>query len=128
MSESDDSGAPVSGRLMATIHMGKVISSKALSSRLSARLLEAAVGEVALSSDFPKLAFDLWGKLAMAPTFLDGLIRIVLEQPQLSEGSAPRIELVNVPSTASSKFHAVCRSHRLSLREAAPGHWIISRP
>ena len=126
LTEFDYSVIPASGRLMVTIHIGKVILTKALSSRPSARLLEQAVSDAALSSDSPELAFDLCGKLAMAPTFFDELIRIVREQSQPPGDPLPRIELVNVPSTASSKFHAVCRSHHLTLNEPSPGHWIIS--
>ena len=113
---------------MVTIHIGKVIPTKALSSRPSAKLLEQAVSDAALSSHSSELAFDLCDKLAMAPSFFDELIRIVLEQQSDSlEGPVPQIELLNVPSRASSKFHAVCKSHRLSLEESTPGHWVISR-
>lgn len=112
---------------MPTIRPANIISTKALSSRPSARLLEPAVMDAALASDDQVLTFDLRDKLAMAPSFFDELVRIVLEQSQPSEGPVPRIELLNVPSRASSKFHAVCRSHRLSLEESTPGHWIISR-
>ena len=113
---------------MATIQIADVIATKALSSRPSARLLEPAVEDAALVSDDEGLTFDLHGKLAMAPSFFDELIRIVTERPDALGNRVTRIELVliNVPSMASSKFHAVCRSHRLRLREAAPGHWIIS--
>ena len=86
------------------------------------------MSDAAFSSDGSELAFDLRDKLAMAPSFFDELIRIVLEQSQPSEGPVSRFELVNVPSTASSKFHAVCRSHSLKLREAECGRWIISGP
>ena len=113
---------------MPTIYPVNIISTKALSSRPSARLLEPAVMDAARASDDQELTFDLRDKLAMAPSFFDELIRIVLEQSQPSEGPVPRIELLNVPSKASSKFHAVCRSHRLSLSDPTPGHWIISRP
>ncbi len=113
---------------MATIHIANIIFAKALSSRPSARLLQPAVEDVTLASDDPGLTFDLRDKLAMAPSFFDELIRIVFEQPQPSEGPVPRIELLNVPSKASSKFHAVCRSHHLMLSEAEKGHWIIARP
>ena len=111
---------------MTTIHIANIISTKALSSRPSARLLEPAVADAVLSSDRLELAFDLRDKLAMAPSFFDELIRIVVEQSEPSDDPVSRIELVNVPSRVSSKFHAVCRSHGLSLEKAAPGHWIIS--
>ena len=111
---------------MTTIHIARVISTKALSSRPSARLLESVVADAALSSDSPDLTFDLHGKLAMAPTFFDELIRMVVEQWKLSKIGIPTVELINVPSEASSKFHAVCKSHRLTLTQPAPGHWIIS--
>ena len=111
---------------MATIHLANIILAKALSSRPSARLLEPAVAEAALASDDKGLTFDLHNKLAMAPSFFDELIRIVLEEFQPQRGPLLRIELLNVPSQASSKFHAVCKSHRFSLTEPAPGHWIIS--
>ena len=127
MTESSDSVIRALDCLMATIHIGKVIPTKALISRPSARLLEPVVADAVLASDDQKLTFDLRDKLAMAPSFFDELIRIVLEQSQPSEGPALRIELLNVPSEASSKFHAVCKSHRLSLEEPAHGHWIISK-
>ena len=112
---------------MTTIHIANIISTKVLSSRPSARLLEPAVAEVAtLAPDHRPLTFDLRDKLAMAPSFFDELIRIVVEQSEPSEDHVSRIELVNVPSRVSSKFHAVCKSHGLSLEKAAPGHWIIS--
>ena len=84
--------------------------------------------EAALVSSDPKLTFDLQDKLAMAPSFFDELIRIVAEKSNPMKNGVLRIELVNVPSQASSKFHAVCRSHRLTLTQPAPGHWIIARP
>ena len=112
---------------MSAILISNIISTKVLSSRPSARLLEPATEErAALATYNRRLTFDLRGKLAMAPSFFDELIRIVLEQFQRRRGSHLRIELLNVPSEASSKFHAVCRSHRLSLTEPAPGHWIIA--
>ena len=113
---------------MAIIHIGSVISTKALSSRPSARLLDPEVADAAPTLGDLELTFDLRDKLAMAPAFFDELIRIVAEKSDSPENGVPRIELINVPSRASSKFHAVCRSHGLSLKEAAPGHWIISRP
>ncbi len=114
--------------MMVAIPIRSVILTKALSSRPSARLLEPAVAEAALSSGDLNLVFDLLDKLAMAPSFLDELIRIVVEQREPPESGVPRIELLNVPSRASPKFHAVCGSHGLALEEAAPGRWVISRP
>lgn len=111
---------------MTTIHIANIISTKALSSRPSARLLESEVADAALAPGDPTLTLDLHGKFAMAPSFFDELIRIVTEKSQPPGGRLPRIELINVPSEASSKFHAVCKSHRLSLTEPAPGHWIIA--
>ena len=111
---------------MPTILIANIIPAKALSSRPSARLLESSVMDAALDSDSQGVVLDLCGKLAMAPTFFDELIRIVAEKSNPMRNGVLRIELVNVPSQASSKFHAVCKSHRLSLSEADPGHWIIS--
>ena len=114
--------------MMVAIPIRSVILTKALSSRSSARLLEPAVAEAALVPGDLKLVFDLLDKLAMAPTFFDELIRIVVEQSEPLKSGVPQIELLNVPSRASSKFHAVCGSHGLSLEEATTGRWIISRP
>ena len=107
---------------MPTIHISKIIPAKTLSSRPSARLLEPAVTEAAaLNPDHHPLTFDLRDKLAMAPSFLDELIRIVTERYE-----ATHIRLTNVPSQPTSKFHAVCRSHHLILTQPEPGIWIIS--
>lgn len=111
---------------MSAILISNIISTKALSSRPSARLLEPAVASATLAPDDRGLTFDLHNKLAMAPSFFDELIRIVAERSDPPGNRITRIELVNVPSIASSKFHAVCRSHRLSLTEPTPGHWVIS--
>ena len=113
---------------MTTIYIANIISTKVLSSRPSARLLESAVADAPLAPDDPTLTLDLHGKFAMAPSFFDELIRIVTKKSEPQTSGLLRIELINVPSEASSKFHAVCRSHRLSLEEATPGHWIIARP
>ena len=109
---------------MYTILISNIISTKVLSSRPSARLLESAVADAALASDDLKLAFDLHDKLAMTPSFFDERIRIVPEGSEPLGSEVHRIELLNV----SSKFHAVCKSHHFSLTELAPGHWITSNP
>ncbi len=121
---------PASGFIipMPTILIANIIPAKTLSSRPAARLLEPAVSEAAHALTDQTLTFDLRHKRAMAPSFFDELIRIIAENSAPLNNQLPQIQLINIPSQPSSKFHAVCRSHRLTLTQPTPGHWIISKP
>ncbi len=74
---------------MVIILIGSVISTKVLSSRPSARLLESAVADATFDLHDMELAFDLRDKFAMAPAFLDELIRMVVEQAEPMKSGVP---------------------------------------
>ncbi len=114
---------------MATLRVHDVLQDKILVSRESARVLENALGSALTGSGNAggAITVDFAGVEGIAPSFLDELISIFEALlARETDRHERRLIVANPPTRLSSKFEAIARGHRMSIRTLADGGWLLA--
>lgn len=110
---------------MNTLKMFDLVGKRVLVTRGSARAIKPKVA-ASLLEGRGEVALDFSGIDGLTPSFFDETLSVVEECVRETNGKGFRLTLTSPPTELSSKFMAVGRGHRLTMKVAESGAWIIS--
>ena len=72
-----------------------------------------------------KLTIDFAGVDALAPSFVDELLKVLRFTLKDTGRGKFQVSFTNMPTSLSSKFAAIARAYDLKITEVSPGSWLI---
>ena len=73
------------------------------------------------------LTVDFANMVAVTPSFFDELLRVIKDSAPPDSAGTLVIDLTNTSAHQFARFRSVCRAHKMTAEEIAPGHWRISQ-
>ena len=110
---------------MKTLKIFDLLRKRNLVTRKSARTIQP-VFAAAVGQGNGEVGLDFAAVDGLTPSFFDETLSVVEECVQSCPGAHLRVVVTNPPTQLSSKFMAVGRGHRLTMKVAESGAWIIS--
>ena len=109
---------------MSTIRLNSIFSQRALVTRASAHKVEPAIRDAADAV----IEVDFEGIEAIAPSFVDELLKILLTGRQPRVSPIQEVVFSNVPTELSLKFSRIASSYGRSIDQEPDGSWTFFLP